>query len=149
MKKVVSLALLLTLALTVFCACGSKEISVDGLSSEILSKVKFDEELVKVEDDVAKLYYGIEDGDAEEFQVYMSTAAFVDEVSVWKTKDVNKITEKINARIAEQKESYADYRPDEVPKLDKAVIITSGDVVVCCITSDSDNAKEVINSYIK
>lgn len=151
MKKLMPIMMTLFLIVSL-CACGNKQtkdVTVDGLCSEILEKVTFDETPQKVDESVALTYYNLDADTAGEFRVYMTSGGFVDEVSVWKTSSVEVVRQKINDRIAEQKSSFENYRPEQLPKLDNAIVIQSGDYVVCCITSDSDNAKNTINAYLK
>lgn len=150
MKKLLAIGMVLTFITGMFGACANKdsakEIQLEDVCTEILSKVKFDEEPQLADDSVALALYNIDPSEVEEFRVYMTSGAYVDEVSVWKSSNRQAVTDKIRARIAEQKDSYLDYKAEEVPKLDQAVIYESGDYVVCCITSDAENAKQVIES---
>lgn len=150
MKRLLTIGMILTFMAGMLCACTNtdttKEIQVEDVCTEILSKVKFDEEPQLADESVALALYNIDQNNVEEFRVYMTSGAYVDEVSVWKSSNRQAVTDKIRARIAEQKDSYLDYKAEEVPKLDQAVIYESGDYVVCCITSDAENAKQVIES---
>ena len=58
------------------------------------------------------------------------------------------LTERIND-IEKKREEYKVYRPDEVYKLDSAVIETHNKSVVMIITADSENAIDVYKKYLK
>ena len=47
-----------------------------------------------------------------------------------------------------QKDSYADYAPDQVPKLDTAVVRTCGEYVIVCVSADNEKAASVVDAYI-
>ena len=76
--------------------------------------------------------------------------ALADEVSVWRVKDekdAETVKEAAETRVENQKVSFKDYVPAEMPKLEKAVITVNGDTVILCVSSDPDKAKEVIASF--
>ena len=52
------------------------------------------------------------------------------------------------ARITSQKDSFATYIPEEVPKLDNAVVETHGRYLIVCV-SGQDNASEIISDYLE
>ena len=50
-------------------------------------------------------------------------------------------------RVILQSESYADYMPDEVPKLEDAVVRREGVYVLLCVAEDADGGVEVMDNY--
>ena len=73
----------------------------------------------------------------------------MDEVSVWKAvSDSAAITieDRVRDRIATQKDVYADYRPDEIPKLNNAVVVRRGQFVILFIDGDSKAAQKAVDS---
>lgn len=61
--------------------------------------------------------------------------ALADEVSVWRVKDekdAETVKEAAETRVENQKVSFKDYVPAEMPKLEKAVITVNGDTVILC-----------------
>ena len=52
-------------------------------------------------------------------------------------------------RLAFQKESFADYIPTEVPKIESAILKTSGNYLIYCVADDAAAAQAVIDSYVK
>ena len=97
--------------------------------------------------------YGISGEDVQEAAVYVGTGgATVDEISVWKAKDADaagRIKEKVQARIEAQKSVYADYQPDEVPKLEEPLLVANGNTVILCVSGHNSEAQSVVNSYMK
>ena len=81
--------------------------------------------------------------------LYVGTGATAEEISVWQGKDANaakNIQNAVNTRIENQKKSFVDYNPEEMPKLENPVVVAKGNYVVLCLSSDNDNAKQVIDS---
>ena len=54
------------------------------------------------------------------------------------------VQEGMQARLSSQISDYGDYRPQEVPKLESAVVKTSGNYVVLCVSADNDAAADLI-----
>ena len=42
---------------------------------------------------------------------------------------------------------YTEYKPEEIPKLDKAMILQRGNTVVLCVAADAEKAKAVLDKY--
>ena len=57
---------------------------------------------------------------------------------------VNLLYYKIEERLEKQKASYSDYAPQEVPKLESAVIKTVGDTIIVAVTADNALASQII-----
>ena len=107
----------------------------------------FTEELTEVSEDVIVRRYGLDGSDVVYAAGYAGTPAVVDEIAVFETTDTNAVLEAVNARIESQKTNYASYAPDEVPKLEDAVIAAVGDCVVVCVSEDpSATVSDIISA---
>lgn len=155
MKKVIKNALCLVLcALTIFAFAGcsgtqTKEIDIEKLANDILTQVQFKDTLTKLDDDMISKLYGIDY--AEQQIVYISTGATAEEIALFKLKDesdAQNAYDAVNKRLDYQKSSFELYIPEEMVKLDAAVIDLYGNYVIFCV-SDGDTAKTVIDGYIK
>lgn len=146
-KKILTLILILTM-FTV-ASCGKTEIDVNEFASKLASEGTFAEELAEISSDVTLKRYGLDENIVEECASYAATMAFVDEVVVFKTKDVAAVEEAVSKHIEAQKESYTSYRPDELPKLSNGLVTVSGDYVIVCVSEDVDAAGRIINENIK
>lgn len=155
MKKTIKrIICLIMCALTVFAFAGcsgeeAKEIDIEKLSADLLDQVDFKDTLTKLDSDMITKLYGIDY--AEEEIVYVSTGATAEELALFKLKDsadAQKAYDAVNKRLDYQKDSYELYIPEEMVKLDAAVVQLSGSYVIFCV-SDGDTAKTIIDSYIK
>ena len=73
------------------------------------------------------------------------TGATAEELAVFETKDADAaaaLVQKLEARNADRIESYSSYIPEEVPKLENAVILSGGRYVVLCVAEDSSAVRE-------
>ena len=112
-------------------------------------KLPFDDEMS--ETDQAAAIYGIldEDGYTGDTAMLISTMATPEEVAVFRADDVypaQALRDLAQARIDQQTASYASYAPEEVPKLETAVVKTVGDYVIVCVCADNAAAAELVDS---
>lgn len=152
MKRLVLVIFSCLVMISVIGCSSSKDkfINNEEIAKDLLSSISFKEELSKVDDDTAYRLYDIDKDDIESECTYIGSGATAEEVSVWMVKDdssINKIKEKVHKRVEEQKKGYKDYKPEEVPKLENAVITTKYNYIVLCISEDNSKAKEIINSF--
>lgn len=152
MKKWI--ALIMTGALLLLTACGGPsgaadvEIDLDLLAEQLLDSGIFEEPLNRTDPGIAEKIYGI--AGAAEAQLYVGSGATADELALFAFADAESAQAAVQLaelRVADQRESFADYLPQEVPKLDRAVIQTRGPYLVVCI-SGSDDAGQIISPFL-
>ena len=152
-RKALFLFLMITMVIFAGCATQEKDIPVAELAQKLNTTVPFANPLTPLETDMALQIYGISGDDVQEAAVYVGTGgATVDEISVWRAKDADaagRVKEKVQARIEAQKSVYADYQPDEVPKLEDPLLVTNGNTVILCVSGHNSEAQSVIDSYMK
>ena len=150
LKKALALVFILTIS-TALAACGgssSKEIDAQALANELMEKVEFVDELSPVKSEMVPKLYGIDN--ALEAYVYMGSGATAEEVAVFKfasEQDAMDALAKIEQYIAARKDSFANYIPGEVARLDNAVIRQSGEYLALCV-SEGSTASEIISRYM-
>lgn len=156
MKRIAASAAAILMALTLFSGCsqtGSKTITAptDEVAQKLMDSLSFEYPLNQLPEDAANRLYKLEGEILEEQAVYVGTGgALADEVSVWRVKDekdAKTVQEAAEKRVENQKASFQDYVPEEMPKLEKAVIQVDGDTIILCVSSDPEKAKEVISSF--
>lgn len=146
-KKIITLMLCLVMAAALI-GCSSKEeakeIDIDALASELLEKVEFDDDLNEIDDILVKRLYNIES--YVKASVYVSSGATAEEIAVFEFESEAAAAEgleKAQARVEQQREDYESYIPEEVQRLDNAVVKQSGRYVIVCVSS-GDEAKNII-----
>lgn len=158
MKRFAALAAAACLSLSLLAGCsGSGAKTITAPTSEVAQKLmdslSFEYPLNELPADAANRLYKLDGEILEEQAVYVGTGgALADEVSVWRVKDekdAKTVQEAAEQRVENQKVSFKDYVPEEMPKLEKAVITVDGDTVILCVSADPDKAKEVIASFEK
>ena len=148
MKYMKIFAVLTTLFLLVSCGKKSEIINAE-LSQEITDNVEFSEQLTQIDTINAQKRYMLSSKDYSEITAFVGTASVCDEFVIVNTSNTEGIIVDLRSYIDSKKESYKTYRPNEIYKLDNAIIEQYEDAVVMIITADSDNAIRVYEEYLK
>lgn len=130
----------------------SKDITIDisKLAEDIMENIKFEDELNKVDNETANKLYDINNAVSQ--VVYMSSGATAEEMAIFEFKDEEncKIAlEKANNRIEEQKQSFKDYMPKEMKKIEDAIVVSKNKYLIVCIADNKDDIEKILNKYIK
>ncbi len=150
MKKAITLVFILAVS-AALAACGngsSKEINAQALSEELMEKVEFVDELSPVKSEMVPKLYGIDN--VLESYVYIGSGATAEEVAVFKFSDEQAAKDglsKIQDYLSARKDSFANYIPGEVARLDNAVIKQNGEYLALCV-SEGSAAEEIISRYM-
>lgn len=150
-KRIVIIPLLIAvLLLSLLAGCGKKEdsqpIDAPALLDALRNKVTFDTELTEVEKDAALYFPGLPE--KSEVKLYSGNGYFADELAMITlpdtsaAKDAVKVIEK---HIEELRNQYQNYIPEEVSKIDNAIVCPIDRYVFLCITSDTKTADSILN----
>lgn len=146
MKKI-GFVLSIVMFLVSGCASNKKKIDLINIEKELLSEVIFEDELVQLDEKMSKMLYEIDN--ATKSIVYIGSGATSEEIALFEfenQKDAKEGYEKAKQRIETQKEDYAKYIPEEVQRLENAIIKQKDNYVIVCVAK-GDEAKEIINQY--
>lgn len=132
-------------------ATAAQPTTAEGWLDLLAETVPFDDAMTSVPERAASVY-GIldEDGYTGDCALYISTMATPEEIAVFRADaafSTDELTALALARLARQQESYADYAPAEVPKLESAVVRTIGDFVIVCVCADNAKAETLLDTY--
>lgn len=127
-------------------------VSVSSVAASIAGNTgMFEETLFASSSSIALDIFGIPSSAVAEAAYYVASAAVAEEVLVVRAAssgDVATIKSCIEARRSMQMEDYADYVPKEVPKLQSAVVYTSGDIVVFCVSNNNSAMRSIIAGLV-
>lgn len=149
MKRLWSLMLAAALLLGL-AACGGEKESFDpeGTVGALLeTQGVFSEELERLGTAIALAQYGLGGYLEVEVTAYRSTGATAEEAAVIRfasQEDAKDYESKAAAYLEEQKEANVDYRPQEMPKLEKAVVERRGATVLILVAADYAAAEPVL-----
>ena len=155
MRKLLSLtALLLVLLLAASCggSAGAKALpSAEELSKTLTDAGIFADELEAVDPDIAALLYGFSEGDGITLASWLSASGgTAEEFTLFFCQDdaaLSAAKKSAEARMENQKRTYADYAPDEVPKLEGAFLRSRDKVLVVCVAADPKKAAELLSPF--
>ena len=130
----------------------AKSVDAKAIADSLLSEISYTDQLAAVDLDTAKMFLNFADVEINEAYIYESSGATAEEIVVLVCKDSDSAAKDKSAfeqRVSEQKENFTDYVPEEVPKLNDAVIITSREYAILSVSGDSSKAKDIIEGAFK
>ena len=133
-------------------ATENKNVDAKAIADSLLSEISYTDQLSAVDLDTAKMFLNFADVEINEAYIYESSGATAEEIVVLVCKDSDSAAKAKSAfeqRVSEQKENFTDYVPEEVPKLNDAVIITSREYAILSVSGDSAKAKDIIEGAFK
>lgn len=125
------------------------KIEINKLAKEIIKNVNFEDEMNETDNGTIEKLYNINNAVSQ--KVYISSGATAEEIAIFEFENKNEVNdafEKANNRIEEQKESFKNYAPKEMKKLEEALIIKKGRFLIVCVTEDN-NVENIIEKYLK
>lgn len=147
LKKFVSSILCILL----LAGCGSSASAGQAASAQaesIVSQLNLSDKMDKVEDRIIKGLFFFEEGTLKDSSVYIANDKSADIVAVFQSDDIAAVKDKINTYLATAKEQMQNYYPDEVFKIDNAIVQEAGDKVVLIVTNDIENARKIAESVL-
>ena len=149
-KRIFSLVLVLVACLNM-AACGGnqQETTYDGpaLVNSILAQVAFADTLKDVGDSAA-LYFG-DLPQGTQVKMYLGSGYYADEVALLtlaKASDAAAVKVAAQAHIQQLHGQFANYIPEEVGKIDKALIWAGGNYVIICVSDRVADAKLILDN---
>ena len=108
----------------------------------------FSDALDTVDQDTAAALYGIDADTITGSAVYTSLSAGAEEIAVLVLTDEDAAAaalDGLEARVADQKAVLESYQPDEVSKLDSAIVEQRGNSVLLAVAADAEKARAALD----
>lgn len=137
---------ILLAAVFAFSACAkqpAEAFDADKALARLLDEVRYDDTLEDVSDVAEYMFGDLPEG--TEIKMYMADGAHTDCVMMFRGGDKAAVRAALDEYLTSLKQEASRYNPEELAKLEKAIVYENGDCVFCCITSDS----EAVNSILK
>ncbi len=151
MMKILALGLCLMMML---CSCsGSSYISFDDVYNDLTTAIDFGDNMSNLSEIAAENFYFIyEPEKIEDFVIYMDESnSTPNEIALFRLgeeSDRTALEEVVKSRINDLKIGFEDYNPDEMYKLENAVIKSKGKYVMMVICGDNEKAAKILNDYL-
>ena len=155
LKKIalVSLCVLIVLMPISGCSSKTKTLDIEAFCDKVLSEIPYDDELTILPERVAAEYYDLSFEGLEEFCIYVSgTAATANELAVMKLANddaVKSAEQAVNARVSEQINTYGNYNPAEVFRLESALILKKDGYLLLSVSNYNDDVEKAFNDSLK
>lgn len=156
MRRFLAVAMAAMMMVLSMAACGGKDkyISFDEVYTSLTNKIDLSASKMQKQGEAAlNNYYYIDPTTLESYAIYMSDYATgnADEIAMFQVKEENQVAAikaLINDRIADLKVRYEDYKPEEMDKINNAVIMEDGRYLFVAISPDAETAKTVLKNAI-
>lgn len=131
-------------------ACGggqAKAFDPAGTAQALLDSGAFSQPLEAMEQETACLLYGLEESTVTGCAVYGSLTAGAEEIAVLTLTDEAAAETALTAltqRVADQTEALRDYQPEEVAKLEGAIVERRGSSVLLVVAAEQESAKSAL-----
>ena len=127
-------------------------VSASEVVQAVLAEVTINSSVEKGKNDIENYYSSLDTAAVEDAAFAMcGSGALPDEIAVIKCKtadDAKNAETALEARLDKQKELFSTYTPDEMYKLEGAVIFTKGNYAVFIALSDNEKAKSIVESKL-
>jgi hypothetical protein len=134
-------------AMALFTGCkkaDNKVVDIKVISDKLLNEITYEDQLSEVDYDIV---YNMDDIKVSKSIVYVGSGATAEEIAVIECEskeEAKKAFAALNERVEDQKESFKDYVPKELKKLDEAVVMQKGNSVILSVSNDSKKAIDII-----
>lgn len=152
MKRILA-ALLAALLIASLAACGSsaaKTVDPQALADALKAGCQFDGNLTAVSQD--QLGFMLEQMPECRAAAYMSDGTTKEMIVAAQCEDAAgtaAMKAALETLLAEQKDEAGKYQPEELQRLEGAILTVAGNCVVLCVTSDTDAANAIIKENTK
>lgn len=153
MKRIGKVVTSVVIAASLLAGCGSKEASfkVGDLGNDLNTKITYQDELMLLDVETASMFLNLSDISIVDSAIYEGSGATAEEIVVLECTsgdEAKKAEQMLKDRVEEQKESFKDYVPEELTKLDAAIVVTNGNYAVLSVSNDPDGANAIIKEYM-
>lgn len=143
-------------ACAVLASCGAEnenvQVDINALAEALDTGITYQDPLEKLDDDMVGMLYSV-DGLVDASVVYMGSGATAEEIAVFDCVDAdtakNKVKPIVEDHVKSQIEAFENYVPEEVSKLNEAVVRQTGEYVVLSVSNDPDGANKILDEYLK
>ena len=124
-------------------------VDVTKVADRLLNEIKYDDKLAEAEkESIDVIYPGLPKDKIKAMKVYVSSSGGTsEEIAAFEANDedtAKEIEAKLNERVEAQKTSFKNYVPEELKRLENALVIRKGNYVYLSVSGDPDKAKSII-----
>ena len=141
------------LAILSLTACGKSSMSLDPAETveQMKDKLTFTDQMTVVDMEGALRIYGVDEALVSDCAALRGSGATAENFSVWKTaneQDAEELEDQLESFLQSWIDGYSDYKPEEVPKLESAVLTQEDHYVILCVSADNEAAETYIDDLL-
>ena len=149
LKKFVSSILCIMMLMGCGSTSAGSAVSAEKEAEQIVSGLGLDN-ITAMDERVVKGLFFFDEGLVDDAKLYMdSTNQYADLVGVFKTSDPDAVEAKVREYLTSLKETTQMYNPDEVFKIDNAIVEKGADQVIVVVANDIEQARKLVDSALK
>jgi len=124
-------------------------VDVTKIADRLLNEIKYDDKLAEAEkESLDVIYRGLPKDKIKAMKIYVSSSGGTsEEIAAFEAGDeetAKEIETKLKERVETQKTSFKNYVPEELKRLENALVIRKGNYVYLSVSGDPDKAKSII-----
>lgn len=142
---------LTALTVAMMTACGSVPLELDtaAAADTLMQQVAFDTELSKANEVTAGLMFSLPEG--VQAELYLGDGAYADELAVFTCENkesLSAVQSAVETHLMDKKSEFEKYMPEQVSKIENAVVTVKEPYVILCVSGDG-NAASVVDSVMQ
>lgn len=153
-KRIKQAFALVAAAALLLCGCSraaeKTDVPVSDISSKLISELTWVDSLRQLDDSVVEKFYGFDTSKLDSYEVYVSdSGSTAEEIAVVKLSDASAksdVTAAMEKRVEKQKKQFENYMPEEMYKLENALISEHGNYIILVVADEFEKAEEVLGS---
>ena len=149
--RAIATAAALLLGVSLLAGCGSKKaMNTEEVSGRLLKEITYQDSLSPMDLDTAGMFLNLSGIDVKSAAIYESSGWTAEEIIVMEcasSADADKAKAMMEARVMEQQTNFVDYVPEEMDKLNAAVIVESGNYAVLSVSDEPEKARSILSEY--
>ena len=141
-------------ALCVIAAgCSKQQLALEPSDTlaQLKGKITFTDQMTDMDSENTCRFYDIDTGMVADSVSYVGSGATAESMAVFEAVDADaagSIADALQTFIDGWIAGYSDYKPEEVPKLESAVLEQNGVYVVFCVSADNTTAKTAVQDLL-
>ncbi len=138
----------IALALLAGCSSSGKSVSAGSAGEKIVKELKLGDKMDKMDESATEGLFFFSDGVVTSSSLYLANDRSADAVGVFETKDVESCRRSIKDYLETTKAQNLSYNPEEVFKLDNAVVSDNGKTVIMVVCDDLESARKLVKEIL-
>ena len=140
-------------ALCVVAAGCSKQLTLEPADAlaQLKDEITFTDQMTDMDSESTCRFYDVDTGLVNDSSAYVGSGATAESMAVFEAVDADaagSIADALRTFTDGWIDGYSDYKPEEVPKLESAVLEQNGVYVVFCVSADNTTAKTAVQDLL-